>query len=233
MKQTILLIEDETDVMLANQELLESAGYRTVAAETLKEGWERLREQPPDLIILDVMLPDGLGLDFCKRVRELYTVPVLYLTCRDEPRQIVEGLQSGGDDYMTKPYRMDELLARCQAILRRVEMERRRQPEIIRLPPLTLDPLKQKAVLDGRDLLLTPKEFALLLFFVKQPEKGFTAGELYKAIWGDLQTEDVRTVKAHIYNLRKKLKTSKDNGFALVMSGRTHYVWQSRFSVKS
>jgi len=222
LKQTILLIEDETDIMQANQELLESAGYSVQLAENLKKGWVFINSSVPNLIVLDVMLPDGSGLDFCKRIRERYTVPILFLTCRNEQKHIIEGLKYGGDDYMTKPYNMEEFLLRCRAILRRSETSN--TPDIFHFSTLSLDIIQQKAYLRGEDTHLTPKEFALLLFFLKNPSKGFTAAELFESVWGISQVDDVRTVKVHIFNLRKKLMMDENSEVAINVSDRKHYI---------
>lgn len=233
MKQTILLIEDETDVLLSNQELLESSGYQVLTAENIREGWARLEELVPDLIILDVILPDGLGLDFCKKIRESHTVPVLFLSCLDEKHHIIEGLKIGGDDYITKPYLLEELLARCQALLRRVKLDTKDKLEKIQISSLMLDISKQKAYLSEQDILLTPKEFSLLLFLIRHPKEGFTAEQLYEAVWDMPYNEDVRTIKAHIYNLRKKLQLDNNNEFSITMSHRKYYIWNTKTSVKN
>lgn len=223
---TILLIEDNAGIMDTNKEYLESQGYSILTASTLLEGQAVLENHMIALIILDIMLPDGSGIDFCRQVRESRDVPVLFLSCLDEKHHIIEGLKSGGDDYMTKPYDLEEMLIRCQTILRRTQL--RNQSEIIKVSSLSLDKIKQKAYLNGQDVYLTPKEFALLLFFVRHPHEKFTAGELYRAVWDMPDGIDIKTVKVHIHYLRKKLRlTDEDSEFSITMSDKKHYIWKA------
>lgn len=120
-RSTLLLVEDSKEVLEDNRKALVAAGYEVLAASTLAGARERLARRQPDLILLDVLLPDGNGVELCRELRDSTAAPILFLTSLGESEQIVEGLRAGGDDYVTKPYRMEELLARVEAQLRRTE----------------------------------------------------------------------------------------------------------------
>ena len=203
---TILLIEDNLKILDANKEYLESEGYAVLSAATLAEGGLILRENAVDLLILDIMLPDGSGIDFCAEIRKFTDIPVLYLTCLDEGDSLVAALTAGGDEYVTKPYSLDTLSARIMALLRRVRISKL-SPEAFSLGPLFVDCGKRMMSLNNADMMLKPKEFDLLLVLVRGLGQKFTAEELYGLVWsGD--AIDVRTVVVHISSLRKKLENS-------------------------
>ncbi len=227
MQQIILLVEDETDILLTNQEYLKMCDYSVITAESIEDAYEKLALKP-DLIILDIMFEEGSGLDFCKDIRNYLSVPILFLSCLNEKEHVIEGLKSGGDDYLTKPYHLDELATRCSALLRRVDMDKRDLPSRIEFGPLVLDWLQRVAYLNGESILLKPKEFSLLFYLAQNAERGFTASELYTAVWGMPNNDDVRTVNVHICNLRKKLKMDDDSPFEISMKDRKYYVWHKR-----
>lgn len=223
----ILLVEDNVDVLEINRQYFEMAGYTVKTAMTLAEARKRVADAIPDIMVLDIMLPDGSGLDFCGELRNHSPVPVLFLTCLDEEADIVAGLKTGGDEYMTKPYRVGELLARVEALLRRVHMEQARHAEKnkkIAIGPLMLDTVTQRAYLDGADILLKPREFALLLFFVRNAGKGFTPEEIYEAVWGQMANNCVLTVKVHVAGIRKKTRMDEGSLISIEMERRRFYV---------
>jgi len=203
---TILLIEDNGKLLNVNKEFFESEGYAVHTAETLAEGLSVLQKNPVDLIVLDIMLPDGSGIEFCAEIRKQYDVPILYLTCLSEDAALVDALKAGGDEYMTKPYNLDALLARVAALLRRVRMSSS-APAVFTVGSLTVDPQKRAMYLDGADMLLKPKEFDLLLVLARAMGQRFTAEELYGLVWSG-EAIDTRTVTVHISALRKKLDDS-------------------------
>ena len=215
---TILLIEDNTKILGTNKEYLESEGYMVHTALTLAEGEFVLRKENIDLLILDIMLPDGSGIDFCAGIRKYTDIPVLYLTCLEEENALIAALKAGGDEYMTKPYSLEALSARVMALLRRVRLERS-APEIFHIGPLSVDCAKRKMFLSGNDMLLKPKEFDLLLVLLRGIEQKFTAEELYTLAWSG-EAIDVRTVVVHISTLRKKLEESP---FLIMTEQRKYY----------
>ena len=208
----ILLVEDDAELLEYNRAYLERAGYQVTAVESAAAARAVLDRETPDLLVLDILLPDGSGLELCRDFRAYHSAPILFLTCLGESEQVVQGLRSGGDDYITKPYRVEELLARIEAQLRRVVMTAR--TGILEFGPLTLDDHTRRAYLSGRDMALKPKEFLLLAALARQRERPMTAQALYAQVWGMSSNEDVRTVLVHISNLRAKLRG--DSGEAAV-----------------
>lgn len=200
----ILLVEDDRAVLEGNRRLLEAEGYRVSAADSIAAARRRLPNGPPDLAVLDILLPDGSGLDLCRELRAATPVPVLFLTSLADRKQVVDGLRAGGDDYLTKPYHREELTARVGALLRRVELLRA-CPESLELAHLRLDLIRQCAYWRERDLLLKPKEFQILALLMKNRNRCTTAEELYTGAWGQTAI-DTRTVASHISTLRLKLK---------------------------
>lgn len=205
----ILLIEDSKELCEYNKKYLEHEGYRVSSAETLAEARRQLETLRPDLMVLDILMPDGSGIDFCREVRAASACPVLFLTNLAETGQIVKGLHAGGDDYMIKPYRMEELLARIEAHLRRAAMAAGMRMEV-EGDALTLDARFQRICLNDRDLLLKPKEYQILAYLMQNRNRYVSAGELYSEIWGLSSNKDVRTVFVHISNIRAKLKAADD-----------------------
>ena len=200
----ILLGEDEPDILEYNREQLEQRGYQVTAVSTLGQVEACVLRDNPDLLVLDVMMPDGSGLELCRRLREQFQGPILFLTSLGESSQIVQGLRAGGDDYITKPYDIEELAARIEAHLRR--LERRVGEDIHQGSRLYLNVKSQRAYLDGRDMLLKPKEYRLLAALMRNRGRYMESGELYREIWDMAPNRDIRTVWVHISNLRKKLQ---------------------------
>jgi len=199
----ILLVEDNQEIMHGNRRLFELEGYDAACALTLAEARASINERRPDAIVLDIMLPDGSGLDFMRELRESAHagIPILLLTGLTAKEDILRGLKSGGDDYLTKPYDFDELLARVEALLRRAA----RVPEVITRDRLSLDVTAGMANLDGMDLLLTQKEFALLLIFVQNEGRHIGGEYLYEKVWKRPLSGDSQAVRKTVSNLRAKI----------------------------
>ncbi len=202
--KSILCVEDEPSVLANNLAVLSRAGYAVLSAENLREAREHLARGSPDAIVLDIMLPDGNGLDFLKELRGsgIHT-PVLMLTAWNKGADIACGLAAGANDYLGKPFEYGVLLARLAAMFRNVE----HVPEIIDSPPLKLDIMAGSAFLNGVDMLLTQKEFALLLLFVQNEGRPLSAEYLYEKVWRQsLSPSGGRgALKNMVYRLRKKL----------------------------
>lgn len=203
MKQTILLIENNPDVMKINRVALTMRGYRVLEAETIGKGRTLLGIERPDLIILDIVMPDGNGLILCEEVRKKSDTPILILSALNENHDIVNGLMRGGDDYLPKPYDMSVLLARVEALLRRC---RRATETVLTRGDLTLDTVSQRALVNGKDALLTPKEFAILLCLVRSEGRELQTNRLYEAAWGQPMGDDTNAVKIAVSRLRKKIE---------------------------
>lgn len=218
----ILMIEDETDVLSLNKRHFEEQGYEVDAARTLGEARIKLWERPPDLVLLDVMMPDGTGFDFCAELRRVTTAPIIYLTCLGSNEHIIKGLMGGGDDYIVKPYNLDVLSARVAARLRRQGLFSAGR---IELAPLTIDLRSGRVTLEGRDVPLAQKELQILAHLAGNAGQEFSAEELYRAVWGEPIGAYKNTVKTHISNLRRKLKLDDGSPFELCMTSSRKYLF--------
>lgn len=207
---SILMVEDNVNVLHLNRSVLERQGYTVFCAESLREARDLLIKHPGiDVAVLDIMLPDGNGLDFAGEVRQAVGCPVLMLTSRRSHNDIVEGLTGGADDYLTKPYRIEELSARIKSLL----IKREKTPvRVAERGPLSLDIPSGRAFLHGDDLLLQPREFAVLLTLMQHENQLLTAESLYETAWNLPGTGDVSAVKTTVSRLRKKLGGS---GFSI------------------
>jgi len=200
--KTILCVEDNPAVQMMNRPLLESKGFTVKMAATIAEAWEAVELAMPDLIILDIRLPDGNGLDFLRELRKNSAVPVIALTNNKEEQDIVEGLASGCDDYIPKPYSLPILGARIDAIIRRTE----HVPDTITKGALTLRFNSNRAFVNGRDIGLSQNiEFSLLSIFVKYENRTLGAEFLYQEAWGQPMAGNDSALKTAISELRKKL----------------------------
>ena len=200
----ILLVEDEKEVQNYNKHLLSKQGFIVETAMTLADAGTFLTAKKPDAIILDVGMPDGSGLDFLREFRQTSKIPVLMLTGFGEANDVVRGFQTGCDDYLPKPYTFEVLLARLNYLLQRTEQV----PEIIEKGPLTIKITSMAALLRGVDLLLTQKEFFLLLLFVQNEDKAMSAEYIYEKVWGQDMNKEARALQQHISNLRGKIEES-------------------------
>ncbi|MDR1635644.1 MAG: response regulator transcription factor [Bifidobacteriaceae bacterium] len=199
---TILLVEDDPDLNDINGEALRLAGHRVVTARSLAEA-EAALESAVDLIVLDIMLPDGSGLDLARSLRGRRETPIIFLSALGQVGQRVEGLRAGGDDYLPKPYDLDELTARVEALLRRTRAAA--PPKAMRMGALTIEFAPRRALVNGADIWLTPKEFAVLESLARAGDQFVSPRDLYQVVWGLNEPVDVRTVREHVYRLRGKL----------------------------
>ncbi len=222
----ILLVEDDTDVLNLNKAHLEGQNYEVFGAKTLSEARNLLWEYPPDLVVLDIQMPDGSGLDFCGEIRGISAAPVLFLTSMDGNENIVRGLLQGGDDYLTKPYSLDVLSARIHALLRRAGFFNAGRLE---LPPLTVDFLSGKAEINGEVIELPQKQLQLLGFLAAHAGLEFSADELYETIWGGHSDGAAATVKTHITRLRHSLGMDGSSPFELRATRNRGYMFIRTF----
>jgi DNA-binding response OmpR family regulator len=206
-KRTVLLIEDNEALNEGNRRALEAAGYGVMAARTLKEARECLARSKPDVILLDILLPDGNGMDFCREIRPTTLAHILFLTSRKEHEDQLRGMSLGGDDYITKPFKLDLMLARVSSAMRRREMTQT-PPRTLALGDLVLDLLSDRAFLNEKDLMLTPKEFSLLYYFLQHRNETIGARRLYSHVWGQPMGEDASAVRKTVSRLRSKLEGS-------------------------
>jgi len=205
----ILLVEDDKDIQEVNKNMLaRRGGYTVRLAMNLAEARRLIIEAVPDIIVLDITLPDGNGLDFLQELRHDLNIPVLLLSALDESGDIVRGLKAGGDDYLSKPYDNDVLLARIETLLRRTAY----LPKTLTKGSLILDIISGRAFIDNEgdnlDLLLTQKEFAVLLLLAQNERSVMSAAAIYKTVWKQSSRFDKNTLQATISNLRKKIEPS-------------------------
>ncbi|MDR0885440.1 MAG: response regulator transcription factor [Clostridiales Family XIII bacterium] len=203
----IFMVEDDKDVADVNQRMLARRGYDTVIASNASDARAQFKTCEPDLIILDVMLPDGDGLGLCSEFRAKTDAPILFLTGRNDPSDMVLGIDTGGDTYMTKPYNYDEFLANVKALLRRAKKEREKVAErsVLTRGPLTVEILKSRALINGRNAQLTQKEFVILLTLIENEGRELSGEQLYEIVWGQSATNELTTVRMHVSRLRAKL----------------------------
>jgi len=220
-KPIVLMIEDDPAIQWLNRTALARHGIDTISAGTLAEA-RRMLSEPFDLVLLDILLPDGSGLDFVPEIRAATAAPILMLTGERGDADIVKGLLVGGDDYMTKPFKNEELHARIIALLRRVEIAETRSREITK-GPITLNIPESSAYLNGTDMLLTKKEFALLHLLVRNEGKTLSKETLFETVWKQSMAGDDRTLKKHLSNVRSKLA---DSGYTISVSRGEGYCFE-------
>ncbi|MCR4393080.1 MAG: response regulator transcription factor [Dehalococcoidales bacterium] len=221
--KTILIVEDDRtlrDILVYN---LQKEGYRTVQAADGTGALESARREKPDLILLDLMLPQLSGFEVCRILRQETTIPILILTARADEVDKVVGLELGADDYMTKPFSMRELLARIRAMLRRADMLKQpigekatASPTILRAGQIEVDISRHMVTRDGIVLELKPKEFDLLVFLIQNRGRVFPRDTLLERVWGYDYAGDTRTVDVHIRWLRQKIEADPDHPVRII-----------------
>ncbi|WP_110692612.1 response regulator transcription factor [Salinicola halophyticus] len=208
MPRSILCVEDDPDIGRLLKTILAEAGYKADWVSTGEEALSRWTES--SMVILDLMLPGIDGLQVCREIRrEDAAIPLIMLTALAGTREVVEGLEIGADDYITKPFDTDILVARIHALMRRreaVDAHRRSDSHPVVVMDLEIDATHHRATLNGRPLSLTAREFALLAFFSRHPGRGFSRGELLDAVWGAEFDGYDHTVNTHINRLRNKIE---------------------------
>ncbi len=202
----ILIVDDELPILRAVTPLLRSRGYEV---RSVVSGTEALREvaaDPPDLLILDLGLPDIDGLEVCRRVRERSALPILVLSARGSERDKVSALDLGADDYVTKPFGPDELLARVRACLRRAQGTNEEETGTLVRSDLTIDFERHRVIRGDEEIRLTPKEFELLAFLARHPGKVLTHRTILKAVWGPHAVSEPQYLRVLMASLRKKIE---------------------------
>lgn len=205
----VLVVEDEWPLRHLLKVSLTASEYNVTEAGSCTEAFQSMDSQVPDLMLLDLGLPDGNGLDVLKRLRQESTTPVIVLSVQGEERTKIEALDLGADDYLTKPFSVDELLARVRAALRR---RFQAVPALATLScgDLTLDLERRTVMLAGQDVNLTPTEFSLLLTLMRNQDRVMTHKHLLKEVWGESYMDDSHVLRVNICNLRRKLHGPDD-----------------------
>lgn len=222
---TVLVVEDETALVTLLRYNLERAGYRVLTATDGEEALLVADEETPDLVLLDWMLPQLSGIEVCRRLRsrqETRNVPILMLTARSEEADRIRGLDTGADDYLTKPFSMTELLARIRAVMRRIRPSL--AEDIITVGEIEMDRVTHRVRRGGTEIHLGPTEYKLLEHLMQHPGRVFSREQLLDAVWGSDVYVEARTVDVHVGRLRKALmngrgsdplRTVRSAGYAL------------------
>jgi two-component system, OmpR family, KDP operon response regulator KdpE len=204
MSQRVLVVDDERQILRALKVILREAGYEVIEAATIEEALDQAAVRTPDAAIVDLMLPDGSGVELCRSLREWSSMPIIVLSAIGEEDAKVEALEAGADDYVTKPFGPRELVARLGAALRRVG-EAPGEPAI-EVDGLSVDLTAHTVRRDGEEIHLTPIEFDLLRTLVRHRGRLMTHRALLVEVWGPQYADDTQVLRAHIANLRRKIE---------------------------
>jgi two-component system KDP operon response regulator KdpE len=199
----VLVVDDEPQILRAVQMKLRGAGYAVETAATAQEALTKAAMRPPEAIILDVLLPDGRGTDVCRELRGWTSAPILVLSAVDEEKEKIEALDAGADDYVTKPFSGDELLARLRAALRRARPSTR---PVIEIGDLRIDLEKRAVAMQGRRVSLTPIEYDLLCLLAENEGKLMTHPTILRKIWGPAYREESNYLHVYVSHLRRKIE---------------------------
>ncbi|MDC1169887.1 phosphate regulon transcriptional regulator PhoB [Candidatus Pelagibacter sp.] len=226
MNGKIFIIEDETSIIKLVQHNLEKEGFIVSSSENGNEGLKQLKKFEPNLLLLDWMLPDLSGIEICKHIRKdnkFKTLPIIMLTAKGEDEDKIKGLESGVDDYLTKPFSFKELLARIKAVLRRSN------PEIVsdslEFEDLSLDRVEKRVFRDNLEIKLGPTEFRLLEFFLMNPKRVYSRDQILENVWPNNINVESRTIDVHIRRLRQSInidnkkefiRTVRASGYSLI-----------------
>ncbi|SIQ44514.1 response regulator transcription factor [Halanaerobium kushneri] len=200
----VLIIDDDPHIREILEDYIKFEGFSVIAAEDTEKGYRILKKQSVDILILDIMLPDENGWEFCQRIRPEFDLPIIFLSAKDEAADKITGLELGADDYISKPFSPREVVARIKAVLRRYQ-KNTEKPGQLQFGDLLINKEEHYIKYQGDFIELTPKEFSLLWHLAQNPKKVFRRENLLKAVWGYDYFGDARTVDTHIKSLRKKL----------------------------
>ncbi len=211
MNSKILIVDDESNIVELIRLYLEKEGFFTVSAKNGTEALAKFRSENPDLIILDIMIPEPDGWQVCREIRRSSNVPIIMLTAKSETFDKVLGLELGADDYLTKPFEAKELVARVKAVLRRTETKEGEQKKVITFENLSINIDNYELEINGKLIDVPPKELELLYFLASNPNRVYTREQLLEEVWGFDYFGDSRTVDVHIKRLREKLESVEGN----------------------
>jgi two-component system, OmpR family, KDP operon response regulator KdpE len=201
----VLVVDDEPQILRGLTVVLRSAGFQVAQAATKHEALDAVAVRPPDVIILDLVLPDGNGVEVCEEVRRWSTLPIIVLSAVGDEREKVRALDAGADDYVTKPFGTEELTARIRAVLRRREPGDGADP-VVRVGGVTIDLAARRVTRDGEDVHLTPIEFDLLRVLAVHRGKLVTHRTLLREVWGAAYGDETHYLRVHVAHIRRKLE---------------------------
>ncbi|MCM2988393.1 response regulator transcription factor [Bacillus safensis] len=210
LQSKVLMIDDEKEILeLINTVLTREGIDRVITASTARDGLAKFHQEQPDLVILDIMLPDGEGYDICRQIRETSHVPIIFLSAKGEESDKIVGLAIGGDDYITKPFSPKEVAYRVKAQLRRISYLQATQADpVIKKGPFELNEQQAELTKNGEVIELTPKELLLMTYFLQHPNRVISKETLYQTVWGEDFFGSDNTVMVHIRRLREKIEDS-------------------------
>ena len=213
-KTRVLIVDDDPNINQLIKLYLEKEGYETETAERGDDALNLFKKNPPQIVLLDLMLPGMDGWQVCREIRKISTIPIIMLTAKDETFDKVLGLELGADDYMTKPFDPKELIARIKAVMRRTQIAVAPERELA-FPNLVINMSTYLVTYNGKDIEMPPKEIELLYFLAAHPNKVFTRDQLLEQVWGFDYFGDSRTVDVHIKRIREKLPGSEEYGWQI------------------
>ncbi len=204
----ILICDDDRDIVAALEIYLTSAGYRVFPAYSGREALETLDHNPVSLVLLDIMMPGLDGIQTAKKMREHSNVPILFLTAKSEDTDMIQGLNAGADDYITKPFNPMEVIARVKSHLRRYTTlgGQVKSPDTMTVGPISLDDAAKTVTVDGEPVALTPLEYSILRLLMRHAGQVLSVGQIYNLVWNDPAYGNENTVAVHIRHLREKVE---------------------------
>lgn len=209
-KYRVLVVDDEAAILRFLKPALEANGYQVAGAATAAEGIQRIAAETPDIVLLDLGLPDGDGKDIIRQVREFSDVPMVVLSAREREAEKIEALDLGADDYVNKPFNVGELLARMRTALRH-RMQRNAEVPVLKVGGLEVDAVRHRVARGGVELKLTPKEFELLTYLAKHAGRVVTHRQILIAVWGPAHASDTQYLRVYIGQLRQKVEERPDD----------------------
>jgi two-component system KDP operon response regulator KdpE len=209
-KTSVLVVDDEVAILRFLKPALEANNYEMASAGSVAEAIKRIAAETPDIVLLDLGLPDGDGKDVIRRAREWSDVPIIVLSAREREAEKIESLDLGADDYVNKPFNVGELMARMRTALRH-RLQRKAEVPVLRVGDLEVDAVRHRVTRAGAELKLTPKEFELLSFLARHAGRVITHKQILAAVWGPAHTEDTQYLRVYIGQLRQKVEAHPDD----------------------
>ncbi|MDP1907780.1 MAG: response regulator [Hyphomicrobium sp.] len=206
----VLVVDDEPAILRFLKPALEANDYEVTSAGTLAEAMKRIAKEPPDVVILDLGLPDGDGKDVIRQVRQWSQVPIIVLSAREREAEKIEALDLGADDFVNKPFGVGELMARLRTALRH-RRQTQGEAAVVRIGTLEIDLPRRRVARDGVEIKLTSREFDLLSCLARHPGKVMTHRQLLTAVWGPAQVEETQYLRVYVGHLRQKLEEHPDD----------------------
>jgi len=219
----ILIVDDEPQILRALKTILAANHFRVQAASNGEQAIALAAAQEPDIIILDLTLPDMDGTQVCEQIREWSAVPIIVLSVRDSEKDKVSALDKGADDYLTKPFGIEELMARIRVALRHAQKSTGNKETVIKAGNLSIDLARHIVMRDGEELKLTATEFKLLAYLAAHPDRVLTHQAILSHVWGEVETDHLEYLRVYIGQLRKKIETNPENPQILVTDSGVGY----------